>query len=178
MLRQRHRGGGANDPMLLPLTTSDTMINPRNNNGIILPGRTIRTVRRRKRKKQSGWSDRTTALVILLIIAMILFFLILVLKSKRPKSSISSRIPIQCSDGSTGYLDDDYCDCSDGRDEPNTSACSDRTVGKAVFHCRGDDNPPIIIMASRVLDGIKDCPDGSDEERHQPIYTHSPPSAQ
>jgi len=67
---------------------------------------------------------------------------------------------ITCPNGSKGYVDDNYCDCSDGSDEPNTSACSNLLVQKETFHCRDGSG---MIYASRVADGIKDCPDGSDE---------------
>jgi len=43
-------------------------------------------------------------------------------------------------------LNDNYCDCSDGSDEPNTSACSHLLVGKRVFSC---DNVEIGIPNSK-----------------------------
>jgi len=52
-------------------------------------------------------------------------------------------------------MNDDYCDCEDGSDEPLTSACS--PLG--FFHCSGDG----ILPSSRVNDGICDCCNGSDE---------------
>jgi len=69
---------------------------------------------------------------------------------------------ITCSDGSRGILNDDYCDCLDGSDEPHTSACSQRLVQTESFHCEDGLRS---IYSSRVNDGVLDCLDGSDE-RH------------
>ena len=63
----------------------------------------------------------------------------------------------QCSDGSFGVLNDDYCDCNNGEDEPLTSACSHL---HRMFQCHTDS---LQIYSSRVNDGVNDCPDGSDE---------------
>ena len=67
---------------------------------------------------------------------------------------------MRCPDGTVGYLDDDYCDCSDGSDESKTSACSHLTVQKTMFHCADGTG---ILYSSRVRDGVQDCLDGSDE---------------
>jgi hypothetical protein len=68
---------------------------------------------------------------------------------------------VTCEDLSRGILNDDYCDCpSDGRDEPNTSACSGTLAQKASFRCK---DGRLFLFPSRVGDGIKDCSDGSDE---------------
>jgi hypothetical protein len=69
---------------------------------------------------------------------------------------------IVCSDGTIGFENDDYCDClTDGRDESQTSACSFLTVQQPTFVCK---QGGATIYASRVHDGIPDCPDGSDEQ--------------
>ena len=65
----------------------------------------------------------------------------------------------------TGYLNDNYCDCLDtGADEPDTDACAHVTVGKPTFSCHNNNNnTTMVIFASRVRDGVPDCPNGSDE---------------
>ncbi|KAJ9168762.1 hypothetical protein P3X46_020252 [Hevea brasiliensis] len=69
---------------------------------------------------------------------------------------------IKCKDGSKKFtkaqLNDDFCDCLDGTDEPGTSACPE---GK--FYCRNSGHIPVLLFSSRVNDGICDCCDGSDE---------------
>nr|CAD1828969.1 unnamed protein product [Ananas comosus var. bracteatus] len=69
---------------------------------------------------------------------------------------------IKCKDGSKQFtrdqLNDEFCDCPDGTDEPGTSACPG---GK--FYCRNVGHAPLTIFSSRVNDGICDCCDGTDE---------------
>lgn len=67
-----------------------------------------------------------------------------------------------CFDGTVtipfNYVNDDYCDCFDGSDEPGTSACLN-----GVFHCTNAGHRAQNIPTSRVNDGVCDCCDGTDE---------------
>lgn len=49
-------------------------------------------------------------------------------------------------------MNDDYCDCPDGSDEPGTSACEG--VAGATFYCKNEGHIPGVILSSRVNDGI------------------------
>ena len=67
-----------------------------------------------------------------------------------------------CLDASASFpssrVNDDYCDCADGSDEPGTSACSN-----SAFFCANRGASPLTLHSSRVNDLICDCCDGSDE---------------
>lgn len=69
---------------------------------------------------------------------------------------------IKCKDGSKSFsrdrLNDNFCDCPDGTDEPGTSACPN---GK--FYCKNLGSKPQFIVSSHVNDHFCDCCDGSDE---------------
>ncbi|XP_066031044.1 glucosidase 2 subunit beta-like, partial [Chamaea fasciata] len=70
--------------------------------------------------------------------------------------------PFRCLDGSGSvdfsWVNDDYCDCRDGSDEPGTPACPN---GR--FHCTNAGHRPRSIPAAHVNDGVCDCCDGTDE---------------
>eukprot|EP01061_Rhynchopus_euleeides_P004440 TRINITY_DN13698_c0_g1_i1.p1 TRINITY_DN13698_c0_g1~~TRINITY_DN13698_c0_g1_i1.p1 ORF type:complete len:652 (+),score=255.22 TRINITY_DN13698_c0_g1_i1:45-2000(+) len=71
-----------------------------------------------------------------------------------------------CTDGSAtiswGEVNNNYCDCSDGSDEPGTSACSDLTP-RLTFWCENKGHKGEYIAQTYINDGICDCCDGTDE---------------
>lgn len=61
-------------------------------------------------------------------------------------------------------VNDDFCDCPDGSDEPGTSACGH--VESLTFYCENQGHIPGRLPSDRVDDGVCDykiCCDGSDE---------------
>jgi len=68
-------------------------------------------------------------------------------------------------------INDNFCDCADGSDEPGTSACAGQQ--NILFYCPNDQSVPAYIYASRVNDGICDCCDGSDEWQAASSCTNS-----
>jgi protein kinase C substrate 80K-H len=80
----------------------------------------------------------------------------------------------KCADGKsipTSHLNDEYCDCDDGEDEPGTSACS-VSRERVTYYCgwqhasrsdASDAGLDHMLFPSRVNDGVCDCCDGNDE---------------
>eukprot|EP00011_Vannellida_sp_DIVA3-517-6-12_P007673 CAMPEP_0114611814 /NCGR_PEP_ID=MMETSP0168-20121206/4308_1 /TAXON_ID=95228 ORGANISM="Vannella sp., Strain DIVA3 517/6/12" /NCGR_SAMPLE_ID=MMETSP0168 /ASSEMBLY_ACC=CAM_ASM_000044 /LENGTH=410 /DNA_ID=CAMNT_0001822795 /DNA_START=189 /DNA_END=1421 /DNA_ORIENTATION=- len=78
-------------------------------------------------------------------------------------------------------VNDDYCDCADGTDEPGTSACShilDGSVNefghapRQGFYCPNKGHVARTIPTSLVNDGVCDCCDGSDEYSSTVVCTN------
>lgn len=68
----------------------------------------------------------------------------------------------QCLDGSQlipfSHVNDNYCDCADGSDEPGTAACRNGS-----FYCENSGHKPRYIPTTWVNDGVCDCCDATDE---------------
>ncbi|XWS44584.1 hypothetical protein CRYUN_Cryun15aG0059500 [Craigia yunnanensis] len=102
-------------------------------------------------------------------VAVSFFLFVSSVQSKSPSLGIHpldekyfDAVVIKCKDGSKSFtrdrLNDNFCDCIDGTDEPGTSACP---AGK--FYCRNIGSMPRLIFSSHVNDRFCDCCDGSDE---------------
>lgn len=69
---------------------------------------------------------------------------------------------LECDGGTKVFtksqINDNYCDCLDGTDEPGTSACNGAT-----FVCANRGYRSVSITSARVDDGVCDCADGTDE---------------
>uniref|UniRef100_A0A8D0GCV8 PRKCSH beta subunit of glucosidase II n=1 Tax=Sphenodon punctatus TaxID=8508 RepID=A0A8D0GCV8_SPHPU len=99
----------------------------------------------------------------LLLLLPLLGALVSAVEVKRPHHHFYEESkPFTCLDGSAtisfDQVNDDYCDCKDGSDEPGTSACPN---GR--FHCTNAGYRPQYVPSSRVNDGICDCCDTTDE---------------
>lgn len=63
------------------------------------------------------------------------------------------------------FVNDEFCDCPDGSDEPGTSACSLEVQGNPTWRFQCTDKTYFVkeILHSHVNDNVCDCCDGSDE---------------
>lgn len=89
-------------------------------------------------------------------------YLIGVQPDRRNFYELNSGQSFRCLDGSGSipmeFVNDDYCDCTDGSDEPGTSACP-----QGRFFCSNLGYIQKLIPAAWVNDGQCDCCDASDE---------------
>ncbi|KAI0733419.1 glucosidase II beta subunit-like-domain-containing protein [Fomitopsis betulina] len=82
----------------------------------------------------------------------------------RYRSPGSDTASWSCLDGTKfipwSAVNDDYCDCLDGSDEPGTGACP-----TGAFYCHNEGHIGSLIPSTRVRDGLcePECCDGSDE---------------
>lgn len=128
--------------------------------------------RRRSRRQQSAihicQSNKVTVVVSIIVFAIACTYYAskYSMKKLHAQNYSNSKFDFQCLNYPQlqGVLNDDYCDCPDGSDEPFTSACSHVLVGQKLFSCTAASTGEAIkLFPSRIRDGVVDCHDGSDE---------------
>ena len=145
---------------LLPITSID------NNDDKQRRREWRRKSRRRQPKTRKGQSLYIIAVVTSIVVfAITCVYYINIYSSKRVQDAYLL-FDFQCSNyPQKGILNDDYCDCPDGSDEPMTSACSHVLVGQKLFSCTATSTGDAIkLFPSRIRDGVVDCHDESDEK--------------
>jgi len=120
------------------------------------------------------WNCRTMSFSLIIIQLLLVLRVYSTQIRGVPTSKLSFYVPgkdFTCLDGSVtisfGYVNDDYCDCPDGSDEPGTSACPN---GK--FTCKNLGHKALVLQSSRVNDGVCDCCDGTDEYDSDAVCTN------
>ena len=126
---------------------------------------------RKGRRRRNVWTQKGRSLTIIVVIALVVGFSMRhrfhnnkKMQSSKQNGKTRIRYDFQCLNfpHKRGVLNDDYCDCPDGSDEPLTSACSHLLVGQKTFACKN--NHDMKLFPSRVQDTVLDCTDGSDEQ--------------
>lgn len=127
--------------------------------------------RRKSRRRQSAThicqSNKITVFVSIIVFAIACTYYASKYSLKKLAQNSNANFDFQCLNHPhlQGVLNDDYCDCPDGSDEPLTSACSHLLVGKKLFSCTAASTGEAIkLFPSRIQDGVVDCHDGSDEK--------------
>jgi len=127
---------------------------------------------RRKSRRRHPITRKGQSLYIIAVVTSIVVFAITYVYyintySSKLVQDANLQFDFQCSNYPhlKGILNDDYCDCPDGSDEPMTSACSHVLVGQQIFSCTASSTGDAIkLFPSRIRDGVVDCYDESDEK--------------
>jgi protein kinase C substrate 80K-H len=150
----------------LPIVSPPTCMN--DNEHQQLRQRVRRSWKRRRRKSfKIRCCNRSIKASSVTILAIIISCIIIICLQYPLSNKTRIHYDFQCSNNPSmkGVLNDDYCDCQDGSDEPLTSACSHLLVNNRTFSCPSIvSGKTIKLFPSRIRDGIVDCSDGSDEK--------------